>query len=507
MNKFLANFSGGMNPGTSPLLIKDNEAELIVNYHLDTIGALKKRGGYTQRPPNQILSGKTVNGMYSFYDASGNSVIHLAVANNAGDTQGVIYSSAGAGWTARLSTDTASKRTRFATFVDRVFRVNGADLVFTSSNGTTWEDKPNDANANVPDTITPSYIAVFQDRVYLAHGGTSNKSRFWFSSLPTSGAITWDTTNDWVDINPDDNDEITAIENNGNRLLIFKHNALYRWSFGQVEPDRLIGIGTPSQESVKTNFDLGITFFANRFGVYAYTGARPKKISQKIQPFINAVSNWSTVSAEVDDDHYYLSVGNLTVGNRTFSNVVLVYTVSLDAWVVFTLADPVKFMQNMVEVNDKTIKEVRFGDNDGYVYLFSPMRASSGTGTILESDYDSEIFTEFISKEYILAYPNKCMVRWVDVFCQDRLNESVFIDFDRKDIYTPLGVLTNRRTNLKVPVGECHSIRLRISGAHNDATSLTIGQPLIEGFNIEHEPQQKRDEASNVIRPNIHGGV
>jgi hypothetical protein len=41
---------------------------------------------------------------------------------------------------------------------------------------------------------------------------------------------------------------------------MFKNRAMYRWTFGQTEPDRLIGVGTSSQESVKTNFDLGITF-------------------------------------------------------------------------------------------------------------------------------------------------------------------------------------------------------------------------------------------------------
>src|SRR3990167_10231535 len=130
--------------------------------------------------------------------------------------------------------------------------------------------------------------------------------------MTTSPQITWAAAN-WFEVNPDDNDEITALENNGNRLLIFKNYAMYRWTFGQVEADRIIGVGTTSQESVKTNFDLGITFFANPKGVYAYTDGRPKLISRKIQDYIDAVSDWKYVAAGVDNDHYRLSVGDLTV--------------------------------------------------------------------------------------------------------------------------------------------------------------------------------------------------
>src|SRR3990167_8706471 len=156
-------------------------------------------------------------------------------------------------------------------------------------------------------------------------------------ALPSSGAITWDTTNDWFDVNPDDGDEITALENNGNRLLIFKRRSTYRWVFGATEPDRLLGVGTESQECVKTNLDLGITFFANSKGVYAYTGERPKLISRKIQAWIdaNTAANWDDACAEIDDDHYYLYLGDsLTVDSVVYTNVMAVYSISLDAWVV-----------------------------------------------------------------------------------------------------------------------------------------------------------------------------
>ena len=474
-NKLFLNHSGGMNRKASALIIKDEECELAINYHLDKVGALTKRKGYS-RFASQPTADKTTYGLGQFNDMSGDTVEQLFVQNNAGDTQGVIYYNNGGTWTAAKSDDTASKKSRFISFIDYVFRANGADVIASSANGSSW------GTTNSPATITPKYGAVFQDRVYFANGNSSNRSRFWFSSLPSSGSITWSTGTDWVDVNPDDGDQITGLENNGNRLLIFKNRALYRWTFGQVEADRLIGVGTSSSESIKTNLDVGITFFANPNGIYAYSGGRPRLLSRKIDDIIKAVTDWTEVYAEVDEDHYYLSVGNISLEGRTYSNVVLCYHISLDAWTMYTTATPVRFMARLIESG--VVENIYFGSTTGRTYKFLDTNADDG----------SDIAAYFRSKEFVLGYPQAVDVEHVDVFAATRGNTSVMMDTNRYGQPITLGSLVDRITNLRpTDFRKLNSTRIYL------VDNSTV-PAIIEGFNFTFTNAIRRDEQSKRRR-------
>ncbi len=497
-NKLQLNLSGGMNRKAGPLIIKDEECELALNYILDNVGAVQKRGGYSGLGVTFVA--KQINGLFSFLDASAGTNINLKWNLNSGSTNNVIYNFEGGDWVARKTNDTSSAtRAFFTAFVDYVFRTNGVDVVASSLDGITW------GTTNAPATITPKFCSVFQDRVYMAHGGTTNKSRFWFSSLPAAGVITWDLTNGWVDVNPDDGDEVTALENNGNRLLVFKHYALYRWNFGQVEPDRVIGVGTSAQTSVKTNFDLGITFFANQKGVYTYTGNRPKLISRKIQPFIDAVSDWAQVWGGVDADHYYLSVGNVTVDGRTYTNTVFCYHISLDAWTIFTTGNKITNFATMYGMGSGA--QLCLGTSGGGIGLTSFANNRANGTAPYTFDYDgvataAKITTEFISKEYLLSFPKKTNLTWIDLFATKRGNTMAYYDLDRQDLFQELEQLTTRITNVRIPMRECNSVRIKVTDVASAESALAS---FFEGFNIEHEPKQKRDEPSNAIRKPGYG--
>lgn len=483
-NKLVLNLVGGMNVKVGPLIAKDDECELALNYVLDTIGCLQKRGG-SDAFGGQPVPNKSILGLFNFYDTSSNVNIPVMAINNAGASASVIYYLNSGTWTISDKTNsTASARTRFVAFVDYVFRVNGADLVATSNNGLNW------GTTYAPTSITPRYAKVFQDRVYFANGASGNNSRVWFSSLPSGGAVTWDLTANYFDVNPDDGDQITALENNGNRLLIFKKRALYRWNFGQVEPDRVIGVGTDSQESVATNFDLGVTFFANQRGVYTYTGNRPKLISRKIQPYITAVQDWSTVAGGVDSEHYYLHVGDITVGDRTIENCVLVYHISLDAWTVFSVASSITVFSTLIDVGNG--EQLCFGDTSGLTQLTSYSLIPADEDEPYTSDNDTPINADFISKEYLLSFPDRTNLAWIDVFARVRGNSMVYYDIDRMDQFQELqSPLTQRITNIRIPDRECNSVRIRITDVGASASQLSS---TIEGFNMEHDRKTKRDE-------------
>ncbi len=502
MNKLNLNFSGGMNVKASPLIIKDNECELILNYNLNKLGALTRRNGYIIFATQPVVN-KTIAGLFGGFSVNNRSNFQFMSVNNSGDTARVTYYNSAGTWTA---TDDASQApfkpttgaatelymTRFVSFLNYVFRLNGGNApvsFLSTAPATSTTVNLTDVETSAALAIAPSVGAVFQDRVYFNRIADGFLSRLYYSTTGTSGStITWDTdtvTGQWFDVNPDDGDFITALENNGNRLLIFKNFSMYRWTFGQVEADRIIGVGTTSQESVKTNFDLGVTFFANPKGVYAYTDGRPKLISRKIQDYIDAVSNWKYVAGGVDIDHYYLSVGDLTVNGRTITNAVFSYDIPLDAWTIYSLGVKPTVWAEMASTYPT--KFLYFGSTDGRTYQFNSGNSDSVSGAA------TTIASEAITKEYLLSYPNRTNVGWIDFFATQQVASSAFYDLDRQGLFPELGALTQRITNFRPPIRECNSIRLKIA---DNSSNISV----IEGFNVDHQPKEKRDENSVNIR-------
>ena len=490
-NKLVSLLSGGINNNTSPLIIKDSENELILNYRLDTVGALTKRNGYDVFA-TQPVAGKRVHGLFQYTNTSSSvETTQVMVVNNSGDTFSVIYYNNAGTWTTSKTDDTAVatftnfNRARFVTFLDYLFRVNGVDVVNTSNNvnGSVW------GTTNAPTVITPSFIAVYEDRVYVARNGVAAGSRVYYSGLPSSGAITWTTGTDFFDVNPDDGDEITALENNGNRLLIFKNRAMYRWQFGQTEPDRIIGVGTPSQECVKTNFDLGITFFANERGAYAYTGGRPKLISRKIQKWFDAIpaADLDDMAADTDADHYYLYLSDsMTVDGRTYTNVMAVYTISLNAWVIYTLNTPIRVMNKLIQSG---AEDIYFGSSNGRTYQWDIGTGDDSGGA--SGNTATPIAAEVITKEHMLSFPKKTHLNHIDIIASQRVGAKVSYSVDRNVDFIPLGELIDRVMRKRLAAKEIQTIRLRLS-------DNSFGQSIIEGYNIEHTPIDKEDAGDTV---------
>jgi len=484
-NKLIPNLgSGGMNTRAAPLVLRDNECELIRNYNIDTVGSLTKRTGYDVFA-TQPVAARRVHGLFQYTNtATPAETTQVMVVNNAGNTQAVIYYNNAGTWATSKTDDTAVatftnfNRARFFTFLNYLFRVNGVQVVASSIdvNGSVW------GTTNAPATITPTFGTVFQDRVYLGRNGTTNGSRVYFSKLPSGGTITWDTVTDFFDVNPDDGDELTGFENNGNRLLLFKNRSLYRWVFGQTEPDRLFGVGTESQECVKTNLDLGITFFVNQQGVYAYSGGRPKLISRKIQDWIDAVpaADFNDMAAETDNDHYYVYLSDsITVNSVAYTNVMAVYTISLDAWTIYTLNTPVRVMSKLILSGAENIY---FGSSNGRTYQFDSGTADDSGGA--DGNTAVVIPTEVITKEYLLSYPEKTKVEFVHTAANVGVTTQAAYRMNRRGDYEPLGTLPNRFNSSRHIGVEGNSIQLRFSDS---------GLPTsrIELINIEHQPSAK----------------
>ncbi len=476
-------FSGGQNSQVSPLIIKDNQCEIIQNYHLDNVGSLTKRNGIVYLI-GQIVDTKSILGMYYFADQQGTDYSNVLVASDvAGGATSTIYKITTNAWANSKTGDTAGALPVFCSFIDYAFRTNGSDVMGSSADLATW------STTNCLATYKFKYNCVWEDRIYVLNDNSTTKypSRIAWSSLPSGSplAITWAydgttaTGKDSADINPDDNDQITWGEPFGNVMLIFKTKGLYRWTFGQVEPDKIISVGTSQGRTVKQT--QGICFFANEYGIWAYTSGKPKIISRKVKPFVGAISSFTNLRAEVDDDHYYLYIGDVTVKGITYNNCMLVYTISLDAWHIETYPFEIKSMTRFLS---KTLGStvlydaIYLGDDDGFVYR-------KGTGY---TDYLGTTGTAIDgvvkTKEYSLNFPKTSDLEQLYVTAQMAQGVKVNYKIDRMGEFKSWKDLTQRITDGKLS-GRAKTLQLEFTD-----NSTTIASQ-IEGFTLEYNPKEE----------------
>jgi len=380
----LRDWSPSVNDSVADALLSDNVLRKCVNAYTDesdgnNLGDVKSRKGYT-RIGSQIQSGKTILGLTNFIDKTGTPTRLIATVNNAGDTNSLTYYyDTTLGWT-QIGTIplnwTASLKMRFETFLDYVFAVNGTDAVKT------WDGTPATdwGTNNATAASVGSLIRNFYDRINIA-GVAGYPSRVYYSSFPTAGgAITWSGA--YLELNPDDNDSITALEQNSGLLLAFKKRSLYTWNGTNTQGDKIIDVGTFSQESVQTI--KGMTFFAGEtkgsMAIFLYTGQYPIDISRPIRKWIERIAqaNYNNIGSWQDEDAVYFSVGDITYEDGiSYSNVCLRFCVSKQTWSVYSLANNVKL--GTARVDDSGNRSIVIGDTNGQVHQWLLGNTDNGT--------------------------------------------------------------------------------------------------------------------------------
>jgi hypothetical protein len=369
MLKRVFDLSGGMTVCTNRFLRASNELVRVVNYVNSPIGSLTKRYGYTAIG-SQITDNYSILGNYEFQYGTAKTQKHVVVIDGAANAG--VYDNQSGTWTTQSQSLTAGNKARMATFLDYLFLVNYADATRTWS-GSAWS-----TSTNVTSAPKAKFIETYKERVFLGYinDGTAYPSRFGYSSMPTAGAITW--PGDYLDVNTNDNDEITALSKNKQHLLIFKRWALFRYD-GTHNAKSLLpvswNVGTPSQESVVKD-DNNIYFWSD-FGPYLYDGASIIYIGRKIQDVVDRVAgaNLTSICGGMDGNHIYWYLGDLSSAldgdSAALTKVMVDYDKRSNNWAVHTLQHALTCLAN-VTVSSK--KVLTAGDNDGNVW-----RINSGT--------------------------------------------------------------------------------------------------------------------------------
>lgn len=370
--QFYKNYSEGMVTNLNENVMPPGTVALALNGQFDIeLGSFVTRLG-TLLIGSQVQDNKTCLGLHNFRDSDGSNHALIAFFNNSGDTQSV-GTKVGTGSITGLTTQTANKKHRMLTYLDSVLIVNGTDAPASYNGATVIVTGGVFDLANIP-FAEPSLAIEWLDRIYLA-GDTANPDRVYYSSTPSAGAISWVSGNGYIDFEPEEGaGGIKGFAKVAGFLLVFKERSMKRWNFDSAFPETLMDIGAPNQESIISKGGI-CAFYSNSNkdakGFYVTNGGKPTAISHdranNIKKWVDAIPQSAAADvAGIGTSRAFLwSVGNLTVDDRTYSNVVFYYNYILDQWSVRSYPTRFHFFSSYVDANG--VNTIVGGDNDGNV--------------------------------------------------------------------------------------------------------------------------------------------
>ena len=322
----------------SPFVVGDNQ--LIVCNGVNPsheLGVLKKDLGYAQVGSTVLAAGQPIRSLYHFKQEPGTDKLLATCNDAAGDDDTMLYYSIGGNWTPIGAAETAwngeeNMDIEMESFIKHCFFVGYAStdgfLPVGSLTGTTFS-----TSENVTNMPQAKYIKRYRDRLYVANcniTATTYPYRVYFSSVPSAGAITWTVASDFIDV--DYSDEITGIEQNWDRLVIFTEFSAYMYD--QASKKKVWDIGCAGQRTIQ---NLGATMiFANKDNVYASTGGRPVPIGNNILELLRNSTPSAWRSAVIDEE-YNLYLGGtaavpVTAGGISYVNLMATLNMNTGMW-------------------------------------------------------------------------------------------------------------------------------------------------------------------------------
>lgn len=457
-------------------LIPDGAVTESVNFHFDRKGAATVRSGLTALG-STVLTARPAIGLHNAQAGTA-----LVVFSNGGSS--ALYSYNGSAWSMSLEGNTASIKVRFVDFGSYTIAINFIQNTYSSmrfwnaGSSRHWHFTGNPINPQNMWGRNCQLGEVYKNRIYLSGdtSGDGNASRLYFSSVISSaGNITWTPTTDFVDINPGDGENITALKRFSLEILIFKPNFIYRFRTSSTDPDPLIKIGTRSQESVVEG-KKGL-YFHHDAGFFKYAGNYPIEISRPISDIVSAIpfSQFANIVSWNDSDHIYWSVGNLTVTEAglsdTWKNVVLRYTESSEIWTIYSLASDVR--RGMIYINNSVYSQV-VADDNGIVSTFDSGKTDLG------EMIKYKIRTKWYNWEEVAA---RKVIQELVVICEKAQAMDIMYQVDEDTAWQTIGQLKkmiNFFDNLSI---RFHRIRFKITGTSRSESPIFLGIDIVKGIN------------------------
>lgn len=283
-------FSGGLNLKAKADLVGANECIDCLNV-VFTDGTIRQRPGYEELTSSDVTN--NITSLHGSYLAAGTRILA-----GCGTRLEAIIPSTGA-VDASLTGLTGPSGAYFWGFCDYgtattnyTFTGSGYDVLKTWS-GSAWASVSSSPKGSCL-AVTPSSNRLVATRFGTTDGGpdasanSSSPSHVYFSDPgdPTS----WPTTN-YVQLDPNDGEQITAAVTWREYVFIFKETRFYVFTEESTDADGNpvfnyrkidVGIGCAGPRAVAT--DENGVYFVDRTGVYLTTGEAPVKLSEAVDP-------------------------------------------------------------------------------------------------------------------------------------------------------------------------------------------------------------------------------
>lgn len=318
------NFGGGLNLTSDPIHVKDTETVDCSNVDFDTRGAVKKRLGSIQRGATD--ANDDFDFLLAYRTPAGAS--YLLVASQGQPTQ---YVDTSYGRTPiAASTQSAAALNHGVVAGASAYIVNNADATLKVTG--TVASRLGTAAGATGNHPKARYVVFHKNRLFFANTGAgANPSRLIFTGSDANPAdLEYFKTLSTVDFDPDDGDEITAIVPFLDQLTVFKRNKTFTLrgnqpsSFIRVLANPALGCVAPRSAVA---WDKGVMFLSTR-GVFSFDGARATRVSEKIDPALNALpaDTLAAAAAIVFQQRYYLFVNETALGISNETTYVFDFT-------------------------------------------------------------------------------------------------------------------------------------------------------------------------------------
>lgn len=235
---------------------------------------------------------------------------------------------------------------------------------------------------------------------------------------------------DYLEIDPSDGDNISAMLAAQDILHIWKSNSYHQWNGN--ERRRKAEQGASCQKAVQAYNDL--LFWFNQEGTWVWPGQRIQTISNVIKPEIQQVStvNVAKVGMGLNADHLLVGVGDLT----SISNAIIDYNIESNIYQTWELPNEFKIFSPYTTSGKRTTMA---GTNDGKI-----MELDSGS-TFAGTTINSRIET----REQFISLPEEVKTIYqIFVFAKRWGGVDAYINVDDSDKIS-LGPLTGLVTEFK----------------------------------------------------------
>lgn len=304
----LGPFSGGLNIGSDPVLIGDNELSDCLNFELDVDGSL------VSRPAIQItFQGAQNERLLIFGSVVFGGILYL-FASRASNTY--VSSNAGSSWTLLNPGGTARECKTMEVYNNTVWLPS---TQASAGGGMSWT--PGGGPVAVAAMPRAEKCTVHKNRLYLCPGSsaTVNESRLYFSQ--SADFTTWPGAN-FIDIQPGDGDTLNNIIVYQDNLLLFKGESTHVLAYDLDPVDAIL---REINSVVGTTNTFGVVQYENtvycmhRNKVYEIVNYNFGLVNLKVPPvFDNALPTGTT--ARYEGQHLSLLGERLVVRfyNRTY---------------------------------------------------------------------------------------------------------------------------------------------------------------------------------------------